>query len=82
MKPKFGWAAAVSKKNVAGSLSTLQKSAGFGSVIAGSCLQVPACHPESTLGSWGLLGAMTENFARGRMDGVMGAVYGLKRIGR
>src|SRR5690349_19069351 len=60
VKPKFGWAEASSKKNSPGSLSTLQKSDASASVIGGSFLQVPACQPESSFGSCGLLGAITE----------------------
>ena len=52
VKPQFGWAAARSK-NWSG-VSTEQKSL----LSGGSALQVPACQPESTAGSWGSLGAM------------------------
>ena len=53
VKPKFGWAAAVSKNWLG---VATEHSAG---ASGGSALQVPACQPESTLGSCGLLGAMT-----------------------
>ncbi len=60
VKPKLGWADASSKKNSPGLLSTLQNEAAVGVVIGGSFLQVPACQPDSIVGAWGLLGAITE----------------------
>jgi hypothetical protein len=47
--------------------------AAFAVVIGGSFLQVPACQPDSTVGSWGSLGAITDAVSAAARAGITAA---------
>src|ERR1700761_3833770 len=74
VKPNFGWPAASSKKYslalFPGAAPALQKSAALASVIGGSFRQVPACQPELTVGSCGLLDSITAEVSAAAKAGI------------